>query len=221
MMPGRTTTGFAASIGPDNRTYKRDKDGKFSSTGGGLSGPEAVQAVAYTPSTPEIKQALDDYGGEGPNSYQWVNNGLRGGAAFGQREVTDRHRAVIEGLDSAMREVPGAPADLVVHRNVNGKAFGLSRDQLANSPSLEGLTWQDHGFVSTASEPYASATSVTMRIHVPAGTKALSYSEKDREGGYGLDLDEVLLDRGLTFRVIADHGAGTSGRNLDVEVVAQ
>lgn len=218
MMPGRTTTGFAASTGPDNRTYKRDKDGKFSS---GMSGPEAVQAVAYTPGSPEIKQALDDYGGEGPHSYQWINDGLRGGPAFGTRGLTDRQRTAVEGLDAAMREAQGAPADLVVYRNVNGKAFGLARGQLADSPNLGGLTWQDNGFVSTASGPYASATSVTMRIHVPAGTKALSYSEKDREGGQGLDLDEVLLNRGLTFRVVADHGVGTSGRNLDVEVVTQ
>lgn len=199
-----------------------DKTGKFASAdgfgAGALHGSEALRAVEYKPSSDSVRDSLTDYGGEGPNSYQRVNDGLRGGPAFGTQGLTAGQQGVVRDLDKAMAESPGAPADLIVHRNVSPRTFGLTVDQIAKG-DLTGLTWRDQGFVSTAAKPYDSRTSITLRIRVPKGTRALSFSEKDREGGGGLDLDEVLLDRGLKFRVVADHGAGSSGRNLDVEVI--
>lgn len=98
-------------------------------------------------------------------------------------------------------------------------------------PDLTGLRFQDHAYSSTTVDPeitkaYAdrfvrvtegslSGEPIVMRITVPAGTGAVALSpmEKGSEA-------EVLLERGLTFEVVQDHGVDDSGvRRLDVRVV--
>ena len=52
-----------------------------------------------------------------------------------------------------------------------------------------------------------------MTITVPAGTGAVQMSEIDHEA-------ELMLERGLRYRVVADHGVDDGGvRRLDVEVL--
>lgn len=215
---------------PGKHDQKSHGRGSFSErVGAAAKGDDALGAVAYEPSSGRIRDALDAYGGEGPDSYQGVNDGLRGGAAYGRTGLSPQARANVDALDDAMREVPGAPKDLVVYRTVRHDAFGLTNDQYfrAGSGDMTGLTWRDKGFVSTGtgSEWQTGTTQIAMRILVPKGTKALSYSR----GRHGLDIDEVLIDRGRTFRVVKDHGFRRtdykgdpdpySGRDLDVEIV--
>jgi len=79
---------------------------------------------------------------------------------------------------------------------------------------MTGTTWRDHAFVSTSVAPRSVGGGLAqMKILVPAGTSAFSAKY--------LDPDEIVLDRGLTFRIVRDYG-GQSGeiRHLDVEVVA-
>ena len=113
-------------------------------------------------------------------------------------------------------------------------------DEAGPPKSLKGLEWKDLPFVSTGADAgrQQASNEVSMRVLVPKGTRAFSHTEKVAFGGVealkgpsgGLDFDEILLDRGLTFRVVADHGFrrtrydGTpdvySGRDLDVEIIA-
>lgn len=191
------------------------------------TGDTALQSVAYEPSSEPIRSALVAYGGEGPDSFEGINDGLRGGAAFGRTELSPQSKAHVDALDEAMREVPGAPTDLVVYRSVTPDVFGLDRE---SQDDLTGLTWRDKGFVSTGtgSDWQTETTQIAMRIVVPKGTKALSYSTGER-GAQGLDSDEILINRGQTFRVVADHGFRRvdfrgnpdpySGRDIDVELV--
>jgi phage portal protein BeeE len=95
-------------------------------------------------------------------------------------------------------------------------------------PDLTGLRWSDAAYSSTTADPKAAEAfggrwrssnsaidgePVIMSIHVPAGTGGVQLSEMGHEA-------EILLERGLTMEVVADHGVGPDGfRRLDVKVV--
>jgi hypothetical protein len=86
------------------------------------------------------------------------------------------------------------------------------------SGDAAGHTWTDKGFASTstrrgvAEHSFSGNGSALLEIHSPEGTPALQID--------GLGETEVLLGRGQTYRVVADHGLTSSGaRHLEVEVV--
>lgn len=89
-------------------------------------------------------------------------------------------------------------------------------------PDLTGVTWEEKGYAHTTvigdrlsvyARRLASMEPVAMTIIVPAGTGAVQMSTMDQEA-------ELMLERGLNFRVIADHGVDDGGtRRLDVEVL--
>jgi hypothetical protein len=99
---------------------------------------------------------------------------------------------------------------MTVYRGASGKRYESLR---------VGDTFTDSGFVSTALDrkvaehSFAGEGRTLLTIHAPQGTHAIHIG--------GLGESEVLLDRGQTFRVIADHGIGRGGmRRLDVEIVS-
>lgn len=101
---------------------------------------------------------------------------------------------------------------------------------------LTGFEWTEDAFVSTSADRRIAAQfagmfgdrdrPVLMRVVAPSGTGALTLSGWE-EGGLGLggaSQAEVLLERGLRFRVLADRSVDEPGipgktRVLDVEVV--
>ena len=154
-------------------------------------------------------KAIDRYGGGAHDS---VNGTLRsnGGDAESLPESYDTD--VISGMDSVMSG-QSLSGDIVVVRGVvdGSRTFG-------GSPPTVGTEWTDHGFVSTTAQEHADYaftgdSGVEMRILVPKGTPAFS--------NYQLDPHEVVLDRGLSFRVVRDNGvdAYRGTRQLDVEVI--
>lgn len=171
------------------------------------TGSEALESVAYQPSSEAIANALSVYGGRSPGPRS-MNRPLREG-----QELNPETRANIKAMDHAMREGPGIREETLVYRAIpDGGPFGISRDQVQNA-DLTGLTWQDPAFVSTGVDDW-DGRGTMMRILVPAGTPALSNTDR-------LDNDEIVLDRGLTFRVVADRGPRAGTRTikvLDVEV---
>lgn len=219
MTPGTPTAGRFATGGADNRVYKRDKRGRFSSGGAGMSGEEfdaatssaatgvaAVDTAALTriPNDTE-KGALYDYGGE--TSYL-TNAALRTNKGRASKLERDRDREVVKGLDSLMRD-HHLPQDVVVYRfAATQHVFGAAAEG-----DMTGVRWRDHGYVSTSAEQRKVGGGMAeMTILAPRGTPGLSHSD--------LDPDEILLGRGLTYEVVRDSG-GQSGevRRLDVRVV--
>jgi len=201
-----------------------DAKGKFapSSGSGGMSaaefaarvasaatGDEAVDMARATPTDRGQRSAIDSYAG---GAYDRVNGGLRSGA--GNIEGLAAYDQELVGrLDTIMADQGGLSGDIVVRR---GLASG--RRTFGGREPAVGMEWTDHGYTSTttsgrAERTFTGESGVEMRILVPKGTRAFSNDH--------LDPDEVVLDRGLSFRVVRDNGRdpyyGT--RQLDVQII--
>jgi hypothetical protein len=157
-----------------------------------------------------LEAYLDEY-------YQPINHILRGGDPSRLRGYyTDEAQveAWTNGIDEAMA-VSTLPDDITVWRGFNGRHF-LGE---AYNGDLTGMEWREEGYSSTTTsrataEGFASGDNGTViRMLVPSGTGAIELSDGSSES-------EVMLNRGLHLRVVADHGYNGHGlRILDVEVV--
>lgn len=200
------------------------KDGKFSSGPGGsgmspeefdaalataATGDAAVELSRVRPTEQSQRSAIDRYAGGG---YDAANGELRSAGGDLSKIPQSYHRDIIDGFDSIVADRP-LTEHIVVRRGLaSGRRTFGGRD-----PSV-GMEWTDHGFTSTTAQSHPERTftgdsGVEMRILVPKGTRAFSNSH--------LDPDEIVLDRGLSFRVVRDNGMdpyrGT--RQIDVEVI--
>lgn len=130
----------------------------------------------------------------------------------------------IDALDTAMA-ASKLPRDLTLFRGIsNGRGILPGDWQQRN---LTGVTWTSRGFTSTSAdrdgaETYAGGPEehgFAMRLLARKGMGALSIY--DSNGGLD-DEGEIVLPRGLRFRIVADHGVlGDFGvRWVDVEIVS-
>lgn len=184
---------------------------------GGVSGHDALAACPIDASplrkneTPASRSMTDveyaavrSYRNTG---YVTINKHLRHGPPVGAQ--TAETEATIAALDSVM-----AGARL---RDTITVTRGAKGNWLPPGDDLTGATFRDSGFVSTSASMGVSAAmtgrvGVHMTITAPAGTRAIKLSDFDDEA-------EILLDRGLTFRITADHGMTGNVRKIDVEVI--
>ena len=117
----------------------------------------------------------------------------------------------MRALDKAMAE-SRLPSDVVVWRGGSSSDIGLPPGDAV------GFEWTDAGYVGTSatrqvSESFLAGDPVLMRTLVPQGTPAIGISG----GGEA----EVLLGRGLRFRVVGESRTPAGLRVLDVEVVPE
>lgn len=159
------------------------------------------------------------------------------------RRLADRITARVADVDQTMSVSP-LPQPVTVYRGVKdgpvtfGDAwYGKYLDpndsfekqdemwalwEAGERPDLTGVTWEEKAYSHTTVDGgrlagYArkipGQEPVAMTITVPAGTGAVQMSEIDHEA-------ELMLERGLHYRVVADHGVDDGGiRRLDVEVI--
>ncbi len=109
--------------------------------------------------------------------------------------------------------------DVITYRGIRD-ARSMFADRLDGD--LTGMVWTENQYTSTsvsevAARNFASvadAAPLRMRILVPSGIAGIDLSPAgDKE-------QELLLQRGLQFRVVADHGLTGKVRRVDVEVFA-
>lgn len=117
---------------------------------------------------------------------------------------------VSKDLDSAISK-SSLRDDVLVARNTATTSW------LPEADDLTGQEWIDPAYVSTTADlntsRFTKPGGAQMKISVPRGTHAVGLSDHTHES-------ELLLERGLRFRVTADYGTDDRGiRQLDVEVV--
>lgn len=127
---------------------------------------------------------------------------------------------LVRAIDAAMGVSP-LSTEVLTFRGLSQRGF-VRESGLDLGSDLTGATWTSRTYVSTSSDPsigllYGSRhdqSPVFMRVVTPEGTRAIAIS-----GGEA----ELMLQRGLRFRVVADRGivqtAAGPRRALDVEVV--
>jgi hypothetical protein len=161
------------------------------------------------------EEIFDTARGVEPN----VNAALRG-----RTPRTAKIEADIEALDSAFGASRAGRA-LTVYRGVGDGSHILPSDW--RTRDLSGLEWTDEAFTATsASKDFAStyiggaeSGGFGLRIKLAKGSPAIALPDAigglDNEG-------EIILPRGLRFRVIKDNGTDrrSGERWLDVEVVS-
>lgn len=169
----------------------------------------------------EQRAAVQEYRGD--SAYRSINAALRGAtdeelAGIPLADPTDR--ATIDGLvanmDAAM-EGSRLTSDVETYRGI-GNAARLFGDRLGGD--LTGMEWREDAYVSTSSDREIADEfagnippgAVLMRMVVPAGVGGIELSDGSYEA-------EMLLQRGLTMRVVADNGVVDGVRQIDVEVV--
>lgn len=207
---------------------RKSRDSGGHETGGGKPA-EGEAALAAAP------VAMPDLDGGGSRGFDTLPpdeaHALRYFRGEGYRKVTPalyRGRASpdvqsrIDSLDSAMNRSQ-LQSDVITHRGVTDirKLVGAK----AAAGDLTGAQFTDKAFLSSSADQkiakhfavrgrLAGNTQPTVfRYTVPKGTKAITLSGTKHES-------ELLLSRGLTFRITKDHGVKDDGiRYMDLEVV--
>jgi hypothetical protein len=126
----------------------------------------------------------------------------------------DYYREATGVLDKVMTR-SATRSEAVVYRGISsGEAvFGPAWEQ-----RLVGAEWTEHAYVSTSAveqtalDLFHQPGGAVMRLLVPKGVGAVQLSGPDYEA-------ELLLQRGLRMRVVADSGPGTHPRRIDIEVL--
>jgi hypothetical protein len=178
----------------------------------GAASGKAAHDMARVRVEPDSSQerAIHAYGIGG---YDESNRQLRTNGGDVEAMPPTYYRDVVEGMDSIIAGSTPLGGDIVVVRGVVDASVTFGGREIG-----PGMEWTDHAYSSTTTREHTDHTftgdsGVEMRIFVPKGTRAVSH--------YELDPSEVVLDRGLRFRVVRDNGVhphrGT--RQLDVEVV--
>lgn len=187
---------------------------------------EDLPAKVGSYSSKVVETALSAYKG---SDYQSINSTLRKAKGNDDRLHEedwsgDSWGDTVDAIDAAMDQ-SALPGDSVVWRGMGYPqgVFGAAW----NNEDVSGLEWKDWAYTSTSANEKAALNfaqghsggvvgdpnqQVLMRILVGTGAKGVQLSAYDGEG-------ELLLERGLTFRVAKDHGVQDGARRLDVMVV--
>jgi phage portal protein BeeE len=173
-------------------------------------GDAALDAAPYKqwlePDGPH-KDAVFSYTGGG---YLGINADLRVGRFDDRRTKNDIRR-----LDEAMADSP-LGSDVVVVRGIRDPraVFG----DAWNDSDVSGLEWSELSFASSSTNVaqtgrtyFTGNSGVRMEILVPKGTSALAASRAGEA--------ELLLNRGLKYRVVRDDGVVDGIRRISVEVL--
>jgi len=170
----------------------------------------------------ERARALGDYFREdGTGTYRDMNGLLRGNGVPADRRPLVASK--ISRVDEVMEASPLA-ADVELYRSLSNAAlvFGDRFDQ-----DLTGFEWTDPAFSSAT--PRKTQSAIFAAKYSPGGGAGARIRFVARKGTGAVHIDsrevEILLQRGLTFRITADHGLvlnphnGRKFRELDAEIV--
>jgi hypothetical protein len=176
----------------------------------------------------QARDAVRDYAGTGYNAINYALRMVDGdtqslpnkieGIYGNKSEIT----STIAGLDSAMKKSTLSD-DVLLYRGISDpeEIFGEEWD---DDSDMSGLTWFDGSYASTSTQSDIArrfadeGAGVAMRILAPKGISAIGIEGVEKDSKIVKPESEILLNRGLTYRVIRDHMVNGT-RTLDVEVM--
>jgi len=179
-----------------------------SPAGASATGPAAHSAaLPKSPLTAEAKDALEHYG---------LNGAYVVARMFreGDGEINDSQGPYIAQLArrmDAIMEGQSLQEAITVHRTVGSVRVPGGKPKV-------GATFTDASYSSASSRKgaYGHRGKFNLNITAPAGTRALSVPNDPKL----LDRDEVIFDRGYTYRITGVGEPDANGvREIDVEVV--
>ncbi len=213
----RCTTVYDVTDKPKSQALSPPQGAETDSVGSRLTGSDALESVparmgrrtkTSVPLTPKQQAAARQYQS---TYFVAINGQLR------RDELNAKVSGIVEQLDAVMQSSRLAqPIETWRGMTAAGRLFG---DALRYD--MTGVRWSEKAYTSTSTlESVArsflysdDATDVLMRVVVPRNVGAMRISGEYEQA-------EVLLERGLDFRVVADHGVSPAGyRLLDVEVI--
>ncbi len=211
-----------AASPPDGPAFQTRIDSAQTDAGALAAAPSSLVRDDGADLPDEQRAALQEYRGDA--AYRSINAALRGAsdeelAALPLADPTDRASidGLVAGMDAAM-DASRMTQDVQTFRGI-GNASRLFGDRLGGDLTV--MEWREDAYVSTSADREIAGDfagnippgAVMMRMLVPAGTGGIELSDAGYEA-------ELLLERGLTMRVVADRGLDEDGvRQIDVEVV--
>jgi hypothetical protein len=213
----------------------------FSSKGAYYANPDHLKAAQDILTGPDIQNGL-----AAQKQFKWSINNMEGkGATSSQRNalysytgsgydavnsklnslppgVEKTGSGTISNIDAAMAASPPMEADVVLYRGFKSPHTVFSSGKW-NDTNVAGMEWSQRSYSSTSgqlstAQGFAGYGGVVMRVIVPKGMKVHGINAK---GGQHGSENEIILQRGLRYRVVADYGKhGSDGkRYIDVMVV--
>lgn len=177
--------------------------------------------------------AFEEY--KGDDAFREVNGGLLRGT-LGPTSRTPR-AFVVRAIDDAMAQ-SHLTHDVVVYRGERNPGRNFPPGQWSLVGGMEGMEWEFPAYASTTAHETiadefarsdvtgrvtATRQPTVLRIRVAAGTSAVAIDPPHDPHAKGSaaysDEAEVLLNRGLRYRVVRDYGLVGGVRRMDVEVV--
>ena len=192
--------------GDDNegRHVKIDKDGKIEKGMGGENKGKNISEIDKKEKsksdkskniTKEQSDALTEYS---TARYEEINGGLRSG------KISSKDKKIIELIDSAMSS---STDDKILYENqklYRSAAIPEIAKALKEGKTLEGIEFDDKGYVSTTKDPKVARNfqrtddSMMFIVNAKKGTQMIDMKD---HSGYGGEESEVLLGRGQKFKV--------------------
>jgi hypothetical protein len=161
------------------------------------------------------KQSLYNYTGSGYDSVNTKLNSLPPGAK-------KTGSPTISNIDAGMAASPEVDQHVVLYRGFKDPKSVFSSGKW-NDTNVAGMEWTQRSYSSTSgqlstAQSFAGYGGVVMRIIIPKDQKVHGINAK---GGQHPGENEIILQRGLRYRVVADYGKhGSDGkRYIDVMVV--
>lgn len=162
------------------------------------------------------KKALYSYTGSGYESANSKLNSLPPGAPTGS--------STIGSIDAAMKASPLPEGTTVLYRGFKNPKGVFSKSGKWNDVNVAGMEWSQRSYSSTSgslstAEGFAGGNhGVVMRIIIPPEMQVHGINAK---GGQHPGENEIILERGLRYRIVADYGehGSTYSRNRYVDVM--
>jgi hypothetical protein len=161
------------------------------------------------------KNALYSYTG---SSYGTINEKLNSLPPGTQKTGSPQ----ISSIDAAFAASPPLEGDVILYRGF-ASPESVFKSGKWNPVNVAGTEWTQRSYSSTSgqlstAQSFAGYNGVVMRVIIPKEMKVKGINAK---GGQHPGENEIILERGVRYRVIADYGKGPSDnrRYIDVMVV--